>query len=285
MIGPRYVARGVEWLATETPTLPPATHTNSYLLGEEELVLVEPAPESERERHELRDHIRARLDAGAKRLAAIVLTHHHADHVGAAAWLHSELGAPLWAHPKTVALLPKLAFARTLSEGDVVTLDDDGDQAWHVRYTPGHAPGHICLWQPSRRLAIVGDMVASHGTILIAPGDGDMKRYIEELERLANLDAQLAMPAHGDPIENPTATFRHYIEHRLAREAKIALALDGLGSSGATPADLVPIVYDDAPKSAWPYAALSVHAHLIKLVDEGRASSAGGRFMGTTRER
>jgi glyoxylase-like metal-dependent hydrolase (beta-lactamase superfamily II) len=106
------------------------------------------------------------------------------------------------------------------------------------------------------------------GTILIAPGDGDMAVYLAQLERLAALGAHVALPAHGDPIDAPERTFRHYVAHRLAREAKVAAAL---GDEGALPEDLLPRVYADTPRSMWPVARLSLEAHLIKLEREGRA--------------
>jgi glyoxylase-like metal-dependent hydrolase (beta-lactamase superfamily II) len=147
-----------------------------------------------------------------------------------------------------------------------------------VLHTPGHAPGHVCLFEEEDGVIIAGDMVAGVGTILIAPGDGDMAVYLAQLERLAALGAHVALPAHGDPIDAPERTFRHYVAHRLAREAKVAAAL---GDEGALPEDLLPRVYADTPRSMWPVARLSLEAHLIKLEREGRARrDPEGRFRG-----
>jgi glyoxylase-like metal-dependent hydrolase (beta-lactamase superfamily II) len=121
-------------------------------------------------------------------------------------------------------------------------------------------------------------MVASVGTILIAPGDGDMREYLAQLERLASLDAQTALPAHGDPIPEPSRMFEHYVAHRLARERKVADALAAAGPSGAEPEELVPVAYDDTPRAIWSLAAMSLRAHLIKLEQEGRARSRGSRY-------
>jgi glyoxylase-like metal-dependent hydrolase (beta-lactamase superfamily II) len=126
---------------------------------------------------------------------------------------------------------------------------------------------------------VVGDMVASEGTILIDPIDGDLARYLVELERLAALDAALALPAHGDPIAAPSALFRFYIAHRLGREAKVVAALAQAGD-GATSDDLLPSAYADTASALWPIARLSLESHLIKLEREGRARREGDRWRG-----
>ncbi len=112
-------------------------------------------------------------------------------------------------------------------------------------------------------------MVASVGTILIAPGDGDMRIYLEQLARLEAVGASVALPAHGDPIDAPASIFRHYIEHRLKREGKVIAALR------ETPrplSEILPDAYADTPMHLWPIAALSLQSHLDKLVVEGRAA-------------
>jgi glyoxylase-like metal-dependent hydrolase (beta-lactamase superfamily II) len=131
------------------------------------------------------------------------------------------------------------------------------------------------LWNEDEGLVIVGDMVASVGTILIDPVDGHMRVYIEQLERLAQLGARCALPAHGEPIDRPAELFRHYVEHRLRREAKILGAVVRSGSAGATVAELVPDAYDDVPARTWPIALYSLQAHLKKLVDDGAVRVAG----------
>ncbi len=260
---PRDVLPDVQMFAVRTPTLPPATHTNSYALGRGEVLLVEPSTPYEDERRAWVEWARALPSMGREPIA-IVVTHHHEDHVSGAAFLSRETGLPLWAHDATRARLDEsVQIARTLRDGEIL-LD-----SWRVLHTPGHAPGHVCLHDERSGAIVVGDMVASVGTILIAPGDGDMRVYLEQLARLEACGARVALPAHGDPIDDPAATFRRYIAHRGMREARI---VEALGRGAQTSAELLPDAYADTPVHLWPLAALSLQAHLDKLVAEGRVS-------------
>lgn len=271
---PREISRSITAFAVRTPTLTPATHTNSYALGGRDVLLVEPSTPYDDERRAWIAWVDA-LRSSGRVPKAIFVTHHHEDHVGGAAFLARETGLPLWGHELTAAKVDA-PFARRLVDGDVIELDGPIPERWEVLHTPGHAPGHLCLVERTERAVVVGDMVASEGTILIAPGEGHMKTYLEQLERLARLDAAVALPAHGAPIEAPEKLFRHYVSHRLAREAKVLAALRSLG--GGTIAELVPIAYDDTPKAMWPFASMSLEMHLEKLVEDGVAKKEGGRW-------
>jgi glyoxylase-like metal-dependent hydrolase (beta-lactamase superfamily II) len=274
---PHEITPGIHGFATRTPTLPPATHTNSYALGERDVLLVEPASPYEDEQRAFVEWARG-LEAAGRRLVAIFLTHHHPDHVGGAAFYARELGLPLWAHRATAERLPRVPMSRILEDGERLTLQGPAPQRWTALHTPGHAPGHLCLHEPDLGYVVAGDMVASEGTILIEPGDGDMQAYLAQLARLRDLDAKVVLPAHGAPIQEPRALFEHYIRHRNLREAKVVGALASFGPAGANIAELVPRAYDDTSKSVWPIAALSVAAHLVKLVREGTVSEADERY-------
>jgi glyoxylase-like metal-dependent hydrolase (beta-lactamase superfamily II) len=267
LLRPRELSRSIASFAARTPTLPPATHTNSYALGTREVLLVEPATPYEEEQREWLAWARG-LSSGGRAVVAMVATHHHADHVGGLEVLSRELGLPVWAHAETAARIDT-TVARTLSDGDLVELAGPLPERWQVLHTPGHAPGHVCLYEAESRVLVVGDMVAGEGTILIAPGDGDMKAYLEQLDRLAGFDARLALPAHGEPIDCPSDVFRRYIAHRLMREAKTLAALEKLGAAGGTAAELLPLAYDDVSIASWPIALLSLQSHLDKLEQDG----------------
>ena len=272
MIRPRELSGSLSLFSALTPTLLPATHTNSYAIGGREMVLVEPATPYEDEQRAWIDWARGLVSQG-RRLVAIVATHHHPDHVGGLEVLARELEAPVWAHDLTVERLApetRQLVTRRLADGDEIVLEGPRAESWRVLHTPGHAPGHVCLHEQKTRTLIVGDMVASVGTILIAPGDGDMQVYLAQLDRLAALDASLALPAHGEPIDEPTALFRKYVTHRLMREAKVLEAVRNAGIAGADAAALVPDAYADTPMHLWPIAKLSLEMHLEKLEREGR---------------
>lgn len=277
---PRSVAPGVQGFPALTPTLPPATHTNSYALGTRDVLLVEPATPYDDERAAWVGWARGLASTG-RNLVGILLTHHHADHVGGAAFFREALGVPVWAHARTARFVEASGQGtvdRELRNGEVIDLDGPEPQRWRVLHTPGHASGHLCLHEEAQGTVVVGDMVASVGTILVAPGDGDMIEYLAQLKRLEALEAKVALPAHGDPIEEPSRLFRAYVAHRLMREAKVKRSLEAAGA--VTSDELVRTAYADTPEALWPIAKLSLEAHLEKLVREGVVRRDGdGRYV------
>ncbi len=270
MMRPREITRTVALFPAETPTLPPATHTNSYALGSRDVLLVEPATPYEGERRAFVEWAEG-LRAQGRVLKGILATHHHPDHIGGAKFLSEALALPLWASEETAKRLDATVSVR-VHDGEEIVLDGPTPVSLRVLITPGHAPGHVCLLDEASGTVVVGDMVASVGTILIARGDGDMRVYLEQLARLRDLGARRALPAHGEPIDEPSKLFAHYIDHRLKRERKVLTALSNLGkvSGTATLAALLPEVYDDVSLALFPIAMLSLETHVDKLVADGR---------------
>ena len=271
---------GVRVFPIRTPTLPPATHTNCYLIGDgSEVVVIDPASPYPEERARL-DALIDRCVEEGQRVREILLTHHHHDHVSGAAHLAERLGVPIAAHRRTQEILAGLVpVTRTIDDGEVweFPADRPGARARRLRATllEGHADGHLVFQEEVTGGVIAGDMVAGVGTILIAPPEGDMALYLESLRRLKGLNPSVLYPAHGPPIGDPAALIDFYIAHRLQREAKVLAAV--AAGAGAIE-DLVPRAYDDADPRVYPLAAKSMATHLAKLRAEGQVTEHEGRW-------
>ncbi len=268
------VAPGVRRVALRTPTLPPAVHTNCYILGPSEgsgaLILIDPGSPYPAQQAQLDALLETEAAAGRDAIA-VVLTHHHADHTGGAAHLQARWNLQLLAHEVTAKLLaPRLRIDREIAAGELAL----GDLSLVVHHTPGHAAGHVCLSLPSAGVTAVGDMVAGLGTILVDPDEGDMIDYLASLQLLEAAVPGALLPAHGPEISDGVAKLREYRAHRLRREQKIADAL--AQHPGATAEALVPLAYADTPAPFWPLAVRSTLAHLEKLRREGRVSCTAG---------
>lgn len=258
------VAPGLRRIALETPTLPPATSTNAYVLGTKNAVLVEPASPHPHEQARLLDQL---AQQGVS-VAAIFLTHHHVDHIGGVQALQAHVNLPVWAHAKTAKLLP-FAVDRVMAEGDEVEADG---VFWRALHTPGHAPGHLCLLSPEGAL-IAGDMVAGTGTILIDPIDGDMAQYLDSLRRLASFSPTRLFPSHGPSLDDGADSLHRYVQHRLAREARVVAALKQIGLASLDA--LADVAYADAPHAPRFLLHASLLSHLHKLSADGRVRGAG----------
>ena len=256
-----------------TPTLPPATTTNHYVVGETRAVLVDPAAPARSSQDVLAALVAAAAEHGTQ-VAALFLTHHHNDHVGAAMALRQRLRLPIWAHAATRALLPGITVDRELDDDAPVAENADGTE-WRTLHTPGHAPGHLALWHAASGTIVAGDMVAGEGTILIDPRDGNMGQYLASLRRMAALAPRALAPAHGPLLTEAVAVLDHYQRHRLAREAKVREALP---TTWTAPDELLPLAYADVSRLVWPLALRSVLAHLQHLAELGVAEVAGGRW-------
>jgi endoribonuclease LACTB2 len=258
---------GVVMIPLAAPTLPPATHTNAYLLGLEEAVVVDPGSPAPAEQDRLLASVRDAEPRLGRRVGAIWLTHHHPDHVGGAAALRAALGVPVHAHRDAHAALGRqgVPVDGELAEGQRVELG----RGFPVRvlHTPGHARGHVCFLAEAHRSLLCGDLVSALSTVVIDPPEGHMGDYFESLSRAAALDPATLFPAHGPLILDGKQFLAGVLEHRRRREEKVLLAWRG----GITaPEEIVRHAYDEElPAMIEPLAARQVSAHLEHLRQRG----------------
>jgi len=269
---------GLTTIAFRTPTLPPATHTNTWIVGEGELTVVDPASPYEDEQRRLLQHLVERRERG-ERVERLVLTHHHHDHVSGAVQLQADLAergvrVPILAHAQTARLLQ-----------DQVPVDGhlgEDEQDWGGRriqplHTPGHAGGHLVFHDLDDGWMIAGDMVAGTGTILLHPREGDLGDYLDSLDRMKQATPRVLLPSHGPDLTEPSALLGMYTAHRHLRSQQIGEALSTGGAQ--TPKQLVPHVYAELEVRFHPIAALQIETHLHWMTRHGLAVRTGdGRW-------
>jgi glyoxylase-like metal-dependent hydrolase (beta-lactamase superfamily II)/8-oxo-dGTP pyrophosphatase MutT (NUDIX family) len=272
---PKRLDRYVTRITAPNPGMMTGPGTNTYLIGRSDgdLAVIDPGPAVDA-------HVAKILEVGAgrsgSRIRWILTTHTHVDHSPAAALLKAATGAQVMGRPRPQEGNQDHSYApdRALSDGDRLTLDGFNLRALH---TPGHASNHLCYLLEETKMLFTGDHVMQGSTVVINPPDGDMRAYLASLERLLAEDIAIIAPGHGYLIGAPHKEVRRLVAHRLAREAKVAAALQRRGASTAE--ELVVEVYDEVSPRLHPVAMRSLTAHLDKLVADGRARRASGRYI------
>lgn len=258
------IGPGVRRLLAPNPGPMTGPGTNTYLIGGEEVAVIDPGPKIEQ-------HLAAIQEAAPDRIKWILVTHTHPDHSPAACVLAAATGAQLLGKPAPAGKLQDQTFVadRVLNDGDVLETDEFHLSAVH---TPGHASNHLCYRLRDLGWLFTGDHIMSGSTVVINPPDGDMKDYLESLARLKTLNLAALAPGHGPLIDDPVGAVDHLIEHRLKRESKVLACLSR--HPDTTVEQLTKCVYDEVPQSLHRLAARSLTAHLIKLEKENRALRA-----------
>ena len=272
-----YFTPGVQMIPLYTQALPPSTHTNAYLVGEESAYLIDPGTPKAEEQEILFSVLDGRIRNGLC-LKAIVLTHHHPDHIGAANACAARYRAPIWAHRWTAQRLAgRISIAREIQDGDRLDLGTapDGAKPWFLQaiHTPGHAPGHLVFYEPHYRILFAADIASTLSSIVIAPPDGDLIQYLDTLKRLQKYDCRLLLPAHGSATPRYQHVLEESIAHRLKREQQLMAALD---STPRSVKDLAGELYKGLPEKMMRFAELQILAGLDKLRREGHVESANG---------
>jgi glyoxylase-like metal-dependent hydrolase (beta-lactamase superfamily II)/8-oxo-dGTP pyrophosphatase MutT (NUDIX family) len=265
-----------------SPTVPPATHTNCYIVGGRELVILDPASPYEDEQAALTQCVDELIDEG-RTIREIILTHLHPDHVGGVNALVQHLGnkVPVAAHRLTSeALKNEIEVTRLIEDEELITLEGmDYIPTINLKalHTPGHARGHLCFYEETTGALITGDNIVGLGSVLINPPEGNMKDYLASLERIRSLPhLTILFGAHGPAMGNPRAKIDEYILHRLERESKI---LNAIREGARDIKEIVERVYTDVHPKALPMAERATLAHLEKLEADGFVSLKEERYF------
>ena len=248
--------------------------TNTYIVGNTDLAVIDPGPDHP-------DHLAALLAAIAGRpVCAILVTHHHRDHSPATRPLAAATGAPIvgavpFAPPSSeegvdASFDADYRPARILAEGDAVSGD-----GWTLRAvaTPGHTSNHLAFALPETSALFSGDHVMGWSTSVVSPPDGDMGAYMASLEKLIPREDRIYYPGHGDVVDRPQRLVRHMLGHRRQREAQIVRLL---GEGAQDLPTMTRAMYVGLDPRLIPAAERSVLAHLIDLARRGLVERGEG---------
>lgn len=252
------------------------TGTGTYLVGpgrpNATVAVIDPGPDDPR-------HLEALLAAvDGQSVSHVLVTHAHRDHAPLAHPFARAVGAPVLAAPPPARIVhagpaPEEgaddAFRPDILLSDGQDIAGDG---WtlSVLATPGHTSDHLAFALREENALFTGDHVMGWSTTVVAPPDGDMADYMRSLDAVIARRFDVLWPAHGAPVTDPGPFLAAYRDHRLAREAQV---LERLAAGDGRILDIVARLYAPIDQRLWPAAALSVWAHLIKLVAEGRATA------------
>jgi len=240
------------------PTRALSGATSAYVVGTDDAVLVDPAARAED------------LDTAveAQNAAHVAVTHHHPDHVGAVAEYAREYDLTVWARAgrtdafeRATGVAPDREFGPNGAVAGVGVVD-----------TPGHAPEHVAFTVDEGLLA--GDLAVAAGSVVVGAPEGDVRAYLSSLRRVYARDPDRLFPAHGPVVDDPRATCRRLIDHRLAREQRVVEAVQ---AGHEVPADIVEAAYEKDISDVVELARATVVAHLEKLAVENTVVWDGAR--------
>ena len=283
----RQPVRAIEFLPgfvcfpVRTPTKPPATTTNCYVVGTRDFIVVDPGSPYEDEQAALADYVKGLVDEG-RTLREIILTHHHPDHVGGVEALRERLGgSTVAAHRLTAEVLRRsVRVDRFIEDGDTLELEGEPAITLRAMHTPGHTRGHLSFYDGRTGALLTGDNIVGVGSVLIDPEEGSVRDYLATLERYRALPHIIALfGGHGPAVGSPRAKIEEYVEHRLKRERDILAAVR---AGASTPAEIVERAYSDVPAKMKALAERAVLAHLLKLEEDGRVRRGDGETYSVT---
>ncbi len=268
----------VIYFPLKTETLPPATHTNCFIVGRKKFVVIDAASTDGAEQNALHALVNSFIEKGFA-CQTIITTHLHRDHFGGETILQKHLQAkfgleiPIAAHRLTAeGLTGKVEFQKFVAGGEAFDLQDENGADFRLQtiHTPGHARGLLAFYDAEFGFLFSGDNVVGSGSVVIAPPEGNMKDYLNSLERMKNLpNLRFLCGSHGAAVSDAKGKIESYIAHRLEREEKI---LEAFENGAKTPREIAGQVYTDISPALYELAEKSVAAHLEKLYEEKRIS-------------
>jgi len=269
------LAKGLRRVLAPNPSPMTFKGTNTYLLGEKNLVIIDPGPDMPAHRQAIKEAI------GSAQVRMIFVTHSHLDHSPLAAQLGSETGAPVLAFGDSLsgrsAVMSELAAAGFAGGGEGVDpffqpdrKVGDGEffvnSEWQLEviHTPGHMGNHICLkWG---RAIFSGDLVMGWASSLVSPPDGDLSDFMASCERLRARAPKVLYPGHGAPVANPVERIEWLMSHRQDRTAAL---MSALSNESQDLSELTKIVYAGTPTELHAAASRNLFAHLVDLHRHG----------------
>lgn len=270
---------GIQRIVAPNPSPMTWRGTNTYLLGQTDLAVIDPGPDDPR-------HLQAILGAlgPGQRISHIFVTHAHVDHSPLSRTLSQATDAPILAFGDAQsgrsAVMQRLAAQGLAGGGEGVDAEFRPDQHladgafvtgpdWKVQalWTPGHFGNHLSF--AFGDAVFCGDLVMSWASSLVSPPDGDLTDFMASCRRLKALGARVLYAGHGKPIEDPDARIDWLLDHRNAREAAILQALE---QGPATAATLARHIYTETPPALLGAAERNVFAHLVDLTQQNRTS-------------
>lgn len=268
---------GLRRLLAPNPSPMTESGTNTYIVGEKSLCVIDPGPDDPAHM----DRICQAIGIG-QNVQAVLVTHAHRDHSALAPKLARHLNAPVMAYGDAKAgrssVMKALVAAGLTGGGEGIdsafqpdqcladgAMIDLGTHVIRAIWTPGHMGNHLCFqW---RDTVFSGDHVMGWASSIVSPPDGDMGAFMRALDTVQRLDPRRLFPGHGAPVEKPAHRIKEVRAHRLLREQQI---LSSLSTRPCSIGDLVNEIYADTPDNLKPAATRNVHAHLIALWEAER---------------
>ncbi len=266
------VAPGVRRIVCNNPSPFTFHGTNSYVVGEGEVAVIDPGPDDA-------DHVEAlRRAVAGETVTHVIVTHTHIDHSPAARAFARSVGAPIvGALPAPPADgEPPIEAADPDFEPDIHLADGEAiaGPGWTLVpvFTPGHMSNHHCFALAEGGILFSGDHVMGWNTTIVSPPDGNMGDYLRSLEACIAREDERYLPGHGPPIDRPRPFVRAYLGHRRMREGQILRCLD---DGAATVPAMVARMYAHLPERMHWAAGRSTLAHLEHMVETGRVACDG----------